>query len=124
MSKIIGYLEGTDSIWLTNLQLAGYDTLPVSNGQDGHGLNIRQVGPQQHLALVVGYLHKLVPSPGADVTAKDLLHATNVYEVPVLIVCPSAQHAGARKRLGDIPANATLIDPSEIVQKVKTILGA
>ena len=32
LMKTIGYMEGTDSDFLTNLLVAGVDTLPLSNG--------------------------------------------------------------------------------------------
>ena len=109
MAKVIGYFEGSDSVWLTSLQLQGHDTLPLSNGADGHGLNVQQLSPQHQVDLVIGYLHKLVPVPGRDLLVRDQLHATKVYDIPVLIACPGAAHAAGRARLGDLPPNAVLV---------------
>ena len=39
MRKIVGYFEGTDSTLLTALVCDGYDTVPISNGFDNHGMH-------------------------------------------------------------------------------------
>lgn len=122
MSKVVGYFEGSDSVWLTSLLLLGHDTLPLSNGADGHGLNIQALTPQHNCSLVIGYLHKLVPV-NREVTPADLLHATKVYEIPVLIACPSCSHEMARNRLGDLPANVKVVDPNELLKRAEEILA-
>ena len=123
MSKMIGYMEGTDALWLTSLQILEYDTLPLSNGWDGHGMNILQLSPQQHVDVVVGYLHKIMPPKWTETTAQELLHATKVYDIPVLIVCPKADHATARQRIGHLPSNVTLVDPSAVLETIKKTTG-
>ena len=40
MRKIVGYFEGTDSTLLTALVCDGYDTVPISNGFDNHGMHV------------------------------------------------------------------------------------
>jgi hypothetical protein len=122
-TKVIGYLEGTDSAWLTGLMVQGHDTLPISNGADGHGRDILQLSPLHPVALIIGYLHKLVPAHGQDWTTAGLLHATRVYEIPVLIACPAAAHKAARERLGELPPNAELVDPAEMMARAARILG-
>jgi hypothetical protein len=123
MPNTIGYLEGTDSIWLTSLLLLGHDTVPLANHVDGHGLNIQQISPQHHIDLIIGYLHKLVPLRGQDLTSAELLHATKVYDIPVLIACPAASHAAARTRLGQMPPKVTLVDPARMLAEVERLLG-
>jgi len=118
MSKTIGYFEGTDSTWLTELQLLGHHTLPLSNGVDGHGLDVQHLNPQNHVDAVIGYLHKLVPSPGQELTPLELLHATRIYEIAVFIACPRGSHDIARRRLGELPPNAQLVDPADMLKAV------
>jgi hypothetical protein len=124
MQKLVGYLEGADALWLTQLQLAGIDTLPLSNGYDGHGLSIQQLNPQHKVGLVVGYMHKFIPPRHLGLSVTDILHNTKVYDIPVLIACPQDGHSAARERLGEMPANAELVDCKEIVARIKTLLGA
>ena len=57
--KIVGYLDGTDGLFLTNLAIKGVDTLPLSNGWDNHGKYLGHITKQDNIALVVGYLHKV-----------------------------------------------------------------
>ncbi len=114
MRKIVGYLEGTDSVWLTTLNAQGHTTLPLSNGFDGHGMNIGMLNQQNRVDLLIGYLHKLLPAEGIDVTMAGMLHATTVYGIPVLVVCPAEIQATARELTGDVPANVQFVDPSAL----------
>ena len=59
--KIIGYMLGTDPEVLTQLLLEGYETLPLSNGYDNHGKYITHLTTEDHISLIVGYLHKFLP---------------------------------------------------------------
>jgi len=56
----VGYLEGTDSTILTRLAVSGIDTLPLSNGVDGHGKYVNHLSKGE-VDVVVGYAHKLTP---------------------------------------------------------------
>ena len=53
MRKSVGYFEGTDSKLLTALVCDGYDTLPVSNGFDNHGMHVRLINDQNRFDLLV-----------------------------------------------------------------------
>ena len=123
MPGLIGYMAGTDSLWLTALVAEGYDALPISNGVDGHGLNIQLIHGERKPDLVLCYLHKLIPAPGVDVTTADLLYRTRVYNVPVIIVCPKELHDKARVLIPDLPQNVELVDPSEVIPKIKAALS-
>jgi len=123
LKKIIGYMEGADPLWLTTLQLLGFDTLPLSNGQDGHGLNIQLIMHGNHPDLVICWPHKLVYPGEPDISPRDLLHATTLFEIPVLVACPAEYHADAVNLLGELPANIHLVDPSEILVKARALLG-
>lgn len=114
MRKIVGYLGGTDSVWLTTLNAQGHTTLPLSNGFDGHGMNIGMLNKQNRVDLLIGYLHKLLPAEGIDVTMAGMLHATTVYDIPVLVVCPTEIEGAARELIGEIPANVQFVDPSAL----------
>ena len=52
--KSVGYFEGTDSTLLTSLICAGFDTLPVSNGVDHHGKNVRRINQQEKYDILIG----------------------------------------------------------------------
>ena len=123
MPKVIGYMAGTDSGWLTTLGVLGYVTLPLSNGYDGHGLNIQLISNQRKVDLVLCWLHKLIPTPGEEVTTDELLARTTMFEIPVLVVCPAALHGKVRERGVELPKNAQLIDPADVVERIAKILG-
>lgn len=115
MRKIVGYLEGTDSVWLTMLNARGHTTLPLSNGFDGHGMNIGMLTKQNRVDLVVAYLHKLMPAEGVDVTMSQMLHATTVYGIPVLLACPTDIQNAAHSLIGEMPDNVQFVDPGEML---------
>ena len=122
MPKVIGYMAGTDSEWLTTLGILGYVTLPLSNGFDGHGLNIQLISNQRKVDLVLCWLHKLIPTPGEDVTMDELLARTTMFEIPVLVVCPGRLHGKVQGRSIELPRNAQLIDPADVVERITQIL--
>jgi hypothetical protein len=121
MAKVVGYMEGTDPLWLTSLSAMSYTTMPLSNGWDGFGMNIQLITDQRKPDLVLCYLHKLIPTPGADVTPGDLLERTKMFDIPVLIVCPRELHALAQTKAGDLPGNAELTDPADVMPRIKVL---
>lgn len=123
MKKTVGYLEGTDSIWLTNLNAQGYATLPLSNGFDGHGLNIGMLSTNTRVDVLIGYLHKLLPTEGMDLTPAGLLHAATVYDIPVLVVCSREHQEAGKAMFGEIPLNVRFVDPAGAQAEAEAILG-
>jgi len=120
--KTIGYFEGTDPIWLTTLTVEGCDTLPVSNGYDGHGKNVRLFSAQNKVDAVIGYLHKVVAPPGWEASTEDILHACLTYEIPVLLAVPSKLHAQAKKLLGRTGKRVRFTDPAQMLNALQEIL--
>ena len=122
-NKMVGYFAGTDPLWLTTLEAHGYATLPLSNGFDGHGMNIGLITDRSRINLVLTFFHKLIPPMGSDVEVKDMLHTTSVYGIPVIAACPAKLIDMARKNVGSLPDNIKLVDPSEILQRALEILS-
>ncbi|MGQ9584276.1 MAG: hypothetical protein ACUVXG_02610 [Anaerolineae bacterium] len=120
---IIGYLEGTSSIFLTQVCLAGFSTLPLGNGWDGHGKYIAHIGPQDNICVVVGYLHKLLPTPESNLKPADLLFACRTHNIPVVVIAPKEGHEAARKLLGDAANYVTLVDRDTLYETVLRIAG-
>jgi len=120
--KSIGYFEGTDSIWLTSLTAQSCDTIPVSNGYDGHGKNVRLFNARDKVDAVIGYLHKVVAPKEWEVTTVDILHECITYDIPVLLVVPGKLHGKARKLLGKAAEHVQLVEPSEMLETVKEVL--
>ena len=114
----VGYLEGTDPLTLTRLAVRGIGTVPISNGFDGHGKYINHLVPSDHIAVVVGYLHKLLPAPERVMAAKDLLFSCMTHTIPVLLIAPRADHAAAEKVLGDAGKYVGLVDPADIFDAI------
>ena len=123
MQKIVGYLEGTDPVWLTNLNAQGHTTLPLSNGFDGHGMNISMLSVNNKVDVILAFLHKLLPAEGMDFDAAYLLHATTVYNIPVLVACPREYQEVGKQMFGTTPANVKFVDPAEIQASAEAILA-
>ncbi len=116
MRKIVGYLEGTDPLWLTTLQLQGRDTLPMSNGQDGHGLNVQLITQHNRPDILVCWLHKLIWPGDELMTPRELLHNTTQCNIPVLVACPKEHHEHAASVIGELADNIQLVDPGELLE--------
>jgi len=119
--KMIGYFEGSDALWLTTLTAQGYDTLPVSNGYDGHGKNVRLFSKRDKVDAIVGYLHKVVTPPEWETTTKDILHACTTYDIPVLLAVPKELRKEGRALIGRLP-NVRLVDPAEMLKSVHEVV--
>ena len=120
--KIVGYLEGTDSLLLTNLVAKGYGTLPLGNGVDNHGKFIKLITKSDGISLVVAYLHKVVAFPGYPISHKDILYSCKSLGIPVIIVVPKSEHKKAEKILEDVINDVLLIDPEDLLDKTLEIL--
>jgi len=107
---------------LTSLTAQGFDTLPVSNGYDGHGKNVRLFNERDQVDAVIGYLHKVVVPKGWEVTTVDILHACITYNIPVLLAVPCKLHGKSRKLLGKAAEHVKLVEPSEMLGTIKEIL--
>ena len=114
----VGYLEGTDPLVLSRLAVRGAGTVPVSNGFDRHGKYINHLSKDDHIAVIIGYPHKLIPSPERKMTSKDLLFACITHDIPVLLIMPTEEHAAARKALGDAAQYVTLVEPAALFDAV------
>ena len=111
---IVGYLQGTDPLALTRLNLHGIGTTPLGNGFDGHGKYIGHLTKKDGVTVVVGYLHKILPTSVHDVTPRDFLYACHTHSIPVLLVAPAEQHDKARELLGEAADWAALVTPEEL----------
>lgn len=122
MSKTIGYFEGSNPEWLTTLVAMGHNTIPVSNGYDGHGKNVRLFNAKSHEDVVIGYLHKVATPVDWEATTMDILHGCFTYDIPVLLAVPGEYHAAALEVLGDCGSKVELIDPLNMVTAIKAKL--
>lgn len=120
---IVGYLEGTDPLLLTRLAVQGIGTLPLSNGFDMHGKYINHLTRQDGVSVVVGYLHKVLPTPGMTITPRDLLFACMTHGIPVLLVAEKATHEQARPLLGEAAGYARLVDPAELYPAILEVIS-
>lgn len=123
MSKTIGYMEGTDPLWLTTLQAQGHSVMPLGNGVDGHGLNIRLLSRHNRPDLIICYLHKLIPPAGEDVPPEELLLPARLYEVPVLVICPRELHAKAHSLIERAKGPVRLVDPADTMEQAAGYLS-
>jgi len=115
---IVCYLEGTDPLVLTKLAIEGVDTAPLSNGFDNHGKYINHVTREDGISAVIGYLHKIMPTPDVTVTPRDLLFACLTHEIPVLLIVDKSDHEKARQLLREVADPVRLVDPSDLYQVV------
>ena len=115
---IVAYLEGTDPIVLTRLAAQGIGTIPVSNGFDDHGKYVNHLTSQDGVSVVIGYLHKVMPTSVVTLTPRDILFACVTQNIPVLLIAEKSDHAKARKLLGEAAGHARLVDPAGLYEAV------
>jgi hypothetical protein len=115
-------MEGTDPLWLTTLQLHGFNTVPLSNGLDGHGHNIRRINQENKPDLIVCYLHKLIAPQEAEYTPEELLLPAKLYHIPVLVVCPEQHKDTGANLLGTAAGQVELADPQAITDRALELL--
>ena len=121
--KKVGYLEGTNSTYLTRLALRGVDTLPLGNGADNHGKYIGFVDRSDAIDLVITYFHKIVPLTEQSTGPQSLLQACQLNKIPVLVIAPKELHDKAKELMKDVTADHTLVDPDDVMETAKRILG-
>lgn len=125
MRKTIGYFAGTDSRTLTSLVLDGYDTLPVSNGFDNHGMHVRLINDQNRFDLLMGYVHKIFAPEGrqpGEASYQDIFHICHTYSIPLLLEVPTELQHKARKMFENPPDIVRFVDPSEVLTVAEEIL--
>jgi hypothetical protein len=71
--------------------------------------------------VVIGYLHKVIAPLTAEISTRDILHACITYDIPVLLACPEALQGAASKILGELGANVQLVDPAEMLPRMKQL---
>jgi len=121
--KIIGYMEGTDPQVLTQLLLEGFETYPLSNVFDNHGKNITLVTTEDHISLVIGYLHKFIPvAPQFSMT--DILSSVRVYKIPVIFIVPKEIQDKADALVAKVGVDYRIVDPSELLENILEVLKA
>lgn len=121
--KIIGYLEGTNPLLLSEVVAKGYGTMPLSNGWDNHGKFVGHISKGDGLSVVIGYLHKVMPLPNQNMEAGDVLYACRIHDIPVLLIAPKKYHKKVAERLGEQGKLLTLTDPEELPGKLYQIIG-
>ena len=127
--KTVGYLEGTDPLFLSRLTLAGIYTLPLSNGIDNHGKYIGLISSKDNVGAIVGHLHKFLILPYSTSDPCDPFYACNLHNIPLLVVVPDGQTEQGQKMLQEkiYPnglTSAECVDESTLWQKVMETLGA
>ena len=126
MRKNVGYFEGTDSTLLTHLVCEGYDTLPVSNGFDNHGMHVRLINEENRFDLLIGYVHKIYAPDEltpTQTTYQDIFHICKVYGIPLLLEVPEELQDNARRILDDPPEIVQFVDPANTVKVALEILA-
>lgn len=118
----VGYFQGTDPVILTRLVAKGIGTLPVSNGFDMHGKYVNHLVREDDISVVVGYLHKVVPTSGVSITPRDLLFSCLISDIPVVLVAERAFHEAARERLGEIRDRVKLVDPADLYEAILQVV--
>ncbi len=126
MRKTIGYFDGTDSALLTNLVCEGYDTLPISNGFDNHGMHVRIINNENRVDLLIGYVHKIfAPAdsvPPGGVTYQDIFHVCRTFEIPLLLEVHTGLHEKAKALFDEIPDCVNFVDPDDMLAKTREVL--
>jgi len=114
----VGYFEGTDPLLLAKLSAEGVETLPLSNGWDGHGKFVNHLRKGE-VNVVVGYLHKVIPAEQEHMKAADILFACKNFDIPVILVVPAPQREKAKRILGDAGPNVYVAAPEELEPQIR-----
>ena len=120
--KSVGYFEGTDSLLLTSLICAGYDTLPVSNGVDHHGKNVRRINQQEKYDILIGYPHKLYAPVDYDLPYQEIFHICKTYGIPLLLEVPEHLHESIGRVFPDAPSMVEFLDPADTLTRSLELL--
>ena len=120
--KSVGYFEGTDARLLTALVLSGYDTIPVSNGMDHHGMCVGRVNQQTKTDILIGYPHKITAQPDDELQIQDVFHICKTYEIPLLLEVPEHLQGSAKSLLGETPSMVELLDPTDTLNRALELL--
>ena len=117
----IGYFEGSDPSLLAKLAAESIETVPISNAVDGHGRYINHL-KKGEVDVVIGYLHKVIPSDRMHEKPSDILHACMIHQIPVLLIAPAEVREKARRILGDVGPNVIVVAPDEVEAQLKKYL--
>ncbi|MEN8114178.1 MAG: hypothetical protein ABFS21_07300 [Actinomycetota bacterium] len=127
MRKNVGYFEGTSAALLTDLVCEGFDTIPVSNGYDNHGMHVRIINNENKMDLLVGYVHKVfAPDDTLEVGGvghEDVFHVCRTFDVPLLLLVHTDVNEKARALFGEVPENVYFLDPSDALAKARELLA-
>ena len=128
MRKNVGYFEGTDSALLTDLVCSGYDTVPISNGFDNHGMHVRIINNENRIDVLVGFVHKIYATDddiasGGVVTYQDVFHVCRTFNIPLVLGVHEELHDKARNLFRDVPDVVRFVDPDDMLATVKDILN-
>ena len=128
MRKVVGYFEGTDSTLLTDLVCDGYDTVPISNGFDNHGMHVRIINNENRIDALIGYVHKVYAAEDGvatgGVTYQDIFHVVSNFDIPLLLEVETDLQAKARALFADVPDVVQFVDPKEMLPTLRGILGS
>jgi len=119
---IVGYLEGTDPLVLSRLTAQGIQTLPLSNGMDMHGTNVAQLTKKDRVSVVVGYLHKVIPVEGINLSLRDIVHNCQVQTIPFCVVINDGDDARVEKLLGEFASFVQITTPSKLFDKIMSLI--
>jgi hypothetical protein len=114
----VAYLQGTDPLVLTRLAAGGIGTIPVSNGFDDHGKYVNHITSDDGVSVVIGYLHKVIPTSVMTLTPRDLLFSCVTLNIPVLLIAEESDHQKAKSLLGDVTDYVRLVDPGQLYEAV------
>ena len=115
---IIGYMEGTDSALLSKLVVLGHETLPLGNGWDNHGKYIRHITQSDGINLIVGYLHKFVPTKSTNLTPADMLLQFKTIGIPIVVLVTEEYLVKAKDTLSSAADFAQVMSPQMAFDKV------
>ncbi len=126
MRKVVGYFEGTDSTLLTDLVCDGFDTVPISNGFDNHGMHVRIINNENRVDALIGYVHKVYAAEdgvaSGGVTYQDIFHVVRTFEIPLLLEVEDALQEKARALFTDVPDVVEFVDPKQMFPKLQNML--
>ena len=115
---VIGYMDGTDPMLLSKLVAMGHETIPIGNGLDNHGKYLRLLTSADGIDILVGCLHKFVPTKKHGLTSVDIMLNCHTHRINTIVLAPREFIDKARSALGNVVDFVTVITPEAALDKI------
>ena len=124
ITKTVGYLAGTDPLFLTRLTLEGIYTLPLGNGLDNHGKYVGLVNKSDGIQVIVGYFHKFVVIDPEKKIPSNHFYTCDLHGIPLVVITPPEKTEEAKQYIRQFySGDLYCVAPENLWSTVMSILN-